>query len=113
MRIQLSIAAALASVALVPLAGQTRSAIPRLADGHPDLQDTYDLAMLTPVERAAGSPLVLADEEVKKLERQAAARKGHLGLRLLTEAVRDAGGTVEVITAPDAGTTVRIIVVAS
>jgi signal transduction histidine kinase len=44
---------------------------------------------------------------------QAAARKGHLGLRLLTEAVRDAGGTVEVITAPDAGTTVRIIVVAS
>jgi two-component system NarL family sensor kinase len=44
---------------------------------------------------------------------QAAARKGHLGLRLLTEAVRDAGGTVEVITAPGAGTTVRIIVVAS
>jgi hypothetical protein len=75
MRIQLSTAAALASLALVPLAGQTRSAIPRLADGHPDLQGTYDLAMLTPVERAAGSPLVLADEDAKKLERQAAARK--------------------------------------
>src|SRR5438552_5062082 len=75
MRIQLSIAAALASVALVPLAAQTRSAIPRLADGHPDLQGTYDLAMLTPVERAAGSPLVLVDEDAKKLERQAAARK--------------------------------------
>jgi hypothetical protein len=75
MRTQLSIAAALVSLALVPLAGQTRSAIPRLADGHPDLQGTYDLAMLTPVERAAGSPLVLADEDAKKLERQAAARK--------------------------------------
>ena len=75
MRIQLSIAAALASVAIVPLAGQTRSATLRLADGHPDLQGTYDLAMLTPVERAAGSPLVLADEDARKLERQAAARK--------------------------------------
>jgi hypothetical protein len=75
MRIHLSIAAAIASVAIVPLAGQTRGAMPRLADGHPDLQGTYDLAMLTPVERAAGSPLVLADEEAKKLERQAAARK--------------------------------------
>jgi hypothetical protein len=75
MRKRFSIAAALASLALVPLAGQTRSAIPRLADGHPDLQGTYDLAMLTPVERAAGSPLVLADEDAKKLERQAAARK--------------------------------------
>src|SRR5438552_3736493 len=76
MRTRLLIAAAVAAVAsIVPLAGQTKSAIPRLADGHPDLQGTYDLATLTPVERTAGSPLVLADEDAKKLEQQAAARK--------------------------------------
>ena len=69
------VAAAFAAVAsLAPLAAQTKGAIPRI-DGHPDLQGTYDLATLTPVERQAGSPLVLSDEEAKKLEQQAAARK--------------------------------------
>jgi hypothetical protein len=68
-------AALVAVVSIAPLAGQTKSAIPRLADGRPDLQGTYDLATLTPVERTAGSPLVLTDEDAKKLERQAAARK--------------------------------------
>ena len=62
---------------LVPLAGQTKSPIPRMKDGHPDLQGTYDLATLTPIERPAGSPLVLTDEEAKKLEQQAAARKAY------------------------------------
>jgi hypothetical protein len=76
MRTNVLIAAAIAAVAsIAPLAGQTKSAIPRLGDGHPDLQGTYDLAMLTPVERTAGSPLVLTDEEAKKGEMQAAARK--------------------------------------
>ena len=49
-------------------------AMPRLADGRPDLQGTYDLATLTPVERRPGSPLVLTDEEAKKLEAQVADR---------------------------------------
>src|SRR5438128_9782998 len=76
MRTHMLIAAAIAAVAAIaPLAGQTKSAIPRLADGHPDLQGTYDLATLTPVERAAGSPLVLSDEDVKKGEQQAATRR--------------------------------------
>jgi hypothetical protein len=48
--------------------------IPRMADGHPDLQGTYDLATLTPLERAAGSPLVLTEEQAQKLEGQAAKR---------------------------------------
>jgi len=78
MRKPLSIAAAIAALALLaPLAAQTRSAIPRLADGHPDLSGTYDLATLTPIERQAGSPLVLTDEEAKKLERDVAARKNY------------------------------------
>jgi hypothetical protein len=43
--------------------------------GHPDLQGTYDLATLTPVERPAGTPLVLTDEQATKLEQAVAARK--------------------------------------
>src|SRR5205814_6631164 len=68
-------AAIVASFAAASLAAQSKSSIPRTKDGHPDLQGTYDLAMLTPVERAAGSPLVLTDEDAKKGERQALARK--------------------------------------
>jgi hypothetical protein len=62
---------------LAPVAGQTKSPIPRMKDGHPDLQGTYDIATLTPIERQAGSPLVLTDEEAKKLERDVAARKNY------------------------------------
>src|SRR5437867_12141 len=49
-------------------------AIPRMSDGHPDLQGTYDLATLTPVERPAGQPLVLTAEQAQKLEQQVAER---------------------------------------
>jgi hypothetical protein len=64
---------ALVGAASSPAFGQTARptkapasrAVPRLADGHPDLQGTYDLATLTPVERAAGQPLVLTDEQAK------------------------------------------------
>src|SRR5579871_5750468 len=48
---------------------------PRLADGHPDLQGTYDAATMTPMERRAGSPLVLTKDEAAKLEDAAAARR--------------------------------------
>jgi|SRR5271165_4983109 len=48
---------------------------PRLPDGHPDLQGTYDLATITPVERAQGSPLVLTKEAALKLETQRAAQR--------------------------------------
>jgi len=43
----------------------------RLPDGHPDLQGTYDVATITPVERPAslGTRLVLTDEEVTGLEK--------------------------------------------
>src|SRR3954453_12508770 len=51
---------------LAPLAGQTKSPIPRMKDGHPDLQGTYDIATLTPIERQAGSPLALTPEQPKK-----------------------------------------------
>src|SRR5256885_783070 len=49
--------------------------MPRMADGHPDLQGTYDLATVTPIERPAGSKLVLTKEEAAKLEQDIATRK--------------------------------------
>src|SRR5437762_2462974 len=59
-------------------AATTKGSIPRLADGHPDLQGTYDLATLTPLERRAGQPLVLSSEDAKKLEAQVADRSSKL-----------------------------------
>src|SRR5881628_1787048 len=71
--------AILAGQAAKPVPSAAKRSIPRLADGHPDLQGTYDLATLTPVERAAGTPLVMSDEQAKKLEQQAAARRDQQG----------------------------------
>jgi hypothetical protein len=48
---------------------------PRMADGHPDLQGTYDLATITPLERARGTKLVLSKEEALKLETRRAAQR--------------------------------------
>jgi hypothetical protein len=42
--------------------------VPRTADGHPDLQGIYDLATITPLERAAGTKLVISKQEAVKLE---------------------------------------------
>ena len=58
-----------------PAPPAAKRAIPRMPDGHPDLQGMYDLATLTPVERPAGTPLVMTDEQAAKLEKDVAARK--------------------------------------
>lgn len=47
--------------------------IPRLADGHPDLQGTFDIATTTPVERAKGLNAAYTKEEAGKLEAAMAA----------------------------------------
>jgi len=79
-----AVAAAIAGVSLMPasLEGQASKAapakagaIPRTADGKPDLSGMYDVATLTPVERAAGTPLVLTDEQAVELEQKVAATK--------------------------------------
>jgi hypothetical protein len=66
-------------VVSIPASAQPSSArtaaprtIPRTPDGHPDLQGTYDLGTLTPLERAANTPLVLTDEEAAALEKRIA-----------------------------------------
>jgi hypothetical protein len=83
----LAIVAATAFVTRVDIVGQTAPAkkaatasggVPRLADGHPDLQGMYDLGTLTPLERRGNTPLVLTDEEAKKLEQQVAAQSEKL-----------------------------------
>jgi hypothetical protein len=63
--------AALLLGTIVPAVAQTSSkpyTVPRMADGHPDLQGTYDLATLTPVERPASAKPFLTKEEAVKAE---------------------------------------------
>ena len=48
---------------------------PRMPDGHPNLQGTYDLATLTPLERPAGLKAVFTKEEAAKLEAAAALQR--------------------------------------
>jgi hypothetical protein len=47
---------------------QVAAAIPRMPDGRPDLQGTYDLNTLTPVDRPPGMPAVLTLQAAAQLE---------------------------------------------
>jgi hypothetical protein len=47
---------------------QVAPTVPRLADGRPDLQGTYDLNTLTPVDRPRDMPAVLTPEAAAALE---------------------------------------------
>jgi len=76
MRNRLFIAIALVSLAALPMAGQTaKSSIPRMPDGHPDLQGTYDLATITPMERLPGDPPFLTKEKADALRKAELARR--------------------------------------
>ena len=46
-----------------------------MADGHPNLQGTFDIATLTPLERPRGQNATLTKEEVKRLETATAERR--------------------------------------
>jgi len=68
------IALALSSLSPIPMAAQVtkaaaKSAVPRTPDGHPDLQGTYDLGMMTPLERLPGDPPFLTKEKAEALEK--------------------------------------------
>src|SRR5882672_3644465 len=52
-----------------------RSDLPRTPDGHPDLQGTYDLATMTPLERLPGDPAFLTKEKAVALQRAEAQRR--------------------------------------
>jgi hypothetical protein len=68
-----ALAAVAAALPIVPAHAGGQPAM-RTVDGHPDLQGTYDIATLTPLERPAGLPAVLSDDEAVKQERQVAQR---------------------------------------
>src|SRR5712671_6683868 len=76
--------AALLLATVVPAAAQNSKAPAkpysphRMPDGHPDLQGTYDLATMTPMERPSGAKAVLTKEEAARLE-SAAARQREQG----------------------------------
>jgi hypothetical protein len=67
------LAVGVVALALTPVSAQSQNS-PRTADGHPDLQGTYDIASMTPLERAPGTPLVMTKEEAARLEAERAAR---------------------------------------
>jgi len=48
---------------------------PRTADGHPDLNGTYDLATITQLIRPNGAKRALTDEEAAKMEAQMAKER--------------------------------------
>jgi len=65
-----------APAAAAPAVPARVSTIKRTADGHPDLQGTYDVATMTPVERPAGvKSLTMTKEEAAALEQYEAARQ--------------------------------------
>jgi len=66
----------LSAVEPTPVAGQGAKPYSprRTADGKPDLQGTYDLATLTPLERPAGMKAVITREELAKIEQTVAAQ---------------------------------------
>jgi hypothetical protein len=70
----------LLSFTALPAAGQVTntaapSELPRMPDGHPDLQGTYDLATMTPLERWPGDPPLLTKEQAEALQRAEAERR--------------------------------------
>ena len=65
-------AAGVAAGAAQTTSGQAQRVVPRMPDGHPDLQGTYDLGTLTPMERPANTPLILTDEQAAAAEKRIA-----------------------------------------
>ena len=78
----ISCIAAVALVSLTAVSGTAQTAkatakstIRRMPDGHPDLQGTYDLATMTPLERFPGDPPALTKEQAQKLQKAEADRR--------------------------------------
>lgn len=67
--------AACASIAAAQVIPNAGFVMPRLPDGHPDLQGTYDLATMTPVERMPGDPPYLTKDQAAALQKAEADRR--------------------------------------
>jgi hypothetical protein len=71
----LLLAGVVVAAAQAPQAPAKKYSPPRMADGHPDLNGTYDAATLTPLERAPGSKPTMTKEDAAKQEAIAAKLK--------------------------------------
>ena len=82
-RITIALSSALLLWTIAPASAQNGNApkktagIKRMPDGHPDLQGTYDLATLTPVDRPGGAPAAYTKEQVQKIEALLAKQRAH------------------------------------
>jgi hypothetical protein len=66
---------ALALIFLTALMGGAQVGLPRTPDAHPDLQGTYDLATMTPLERSPADPAFLTKEKAEALMKAEAERR--------------------------------------
>jgi hypothetical protein len=78
---------ALISLTAAPGAAQTakpaaKSGIPRMPDGHPDLQGTYDPSTMTTFERLPSDPTVLTKERAEQIQNAELARRNADGGKL-------------------------------
>ena len=87
----LAVAVVIAQIALVSVAGQTQAGAartpaarattakpyspPRMPDGKPDLQGTYDISTITPFERSQGAAQTISDAEAATREKQTVSRR--------------------------------------
>jgi hypothetical protein len=76
----IGMALGLSSLTALPVASQVTNTaagydLPRMPDGHPDLQGIYDLATMTPLERLPGDPPFLTKERAVALQSAEAARR--------------------------------------
>src|SRR5258706_9930868 len=75
-----AVLAVVVALLLLTPAHAGQASLLRLPDGHPDLQGTYDIASMTPLERAPGTPLVMTKEEAARFEKGRADRVRRLAL---------------------------------
>ena len=95
-----------------PPAGCRGAAVPRLSRGHPQRGVPCTSAPRPRDGDAGRSPRgpggARRRRGLRRRRRSATSTNGHLGLRLLGELVADAGGTLDVTSAPGDGTVLRV-----
>ena len=83
----LAIVSGVVAIAPVNVAGQAGApakkaaaagGIPRMPDGKPDLQGTYDIGTLTPLQRKAGTPLVMTATKRRSSNSRSPTRSDNL-----------------------------------
>jgi hypothetical protein len=75
MRVQVFVLASALAITGAVFSQTTGKQGPRMPDGHPDLQGTYDIATLTTMERTAGAKPTMTMETARRLETENQQRR--------------------------------------